>query len=88
MTLSSPTLLTTEQVATLLSIPTRTIEGWRKDNSGPPYVKVVRSVRYREDHLREWLETMERRPVNPSPCAKCERRREAMERKSRRKLAA
>src|SRR5699024_10150516 len=46
--ISQDPLLTTEALAEHLSIPPRTLEDWRRQRTGPPYVRLGRKlVRYR-----------------------------------------
>jgi excisionase family DNA binding protein len=49
-------LLTTEQAASFLNRPQRTLEDWRYTGSGPPFVKMGRAVRYRASDLLEWVD--------------------------------
>jgi excisionase family DNA binding protein len=48
-------LLTTEQVAERLGWARNTLEKQRCAGGAIPYVKLGRSVRYREEDLEEWL---------------------------------
>jgi len=59
-----PTLLTQQQLATLLSISARTLERWRSEHQGPPFVRLVGqgSVRYRRADIDQWLEGQLVRP--------------------------
>lgn len=50
-----PDLLTPEELADYLKISLRTIEGWRLSKKGPPHVPMGKHVRYRADHLAQWL---------------------------------
>jgi excisionase family DNA binding protein len=50
-------LLTQQQVAEMLQVSVRTLERWRQNGSGPPFVKVGRSPRYRLADIERWLET-------------------------------
>jgi predicted DNA-binding transcriptional regulator AlpA len=50
-------LLTTAQVAELLTVPAETVRYWRYVDTGPKWFKVgPRAVRYREADVLEWLE--------------------------------
>lgn len=40
------TFLTQHELAELLQLPERTLEGWRLTHAGPPYMKLGRHVRY------------------------------------------
>lgn len=48
-------LLRTEDVATLLGVPAKTLEMWRYRGTGPRFVKLGRLVRYAESDLAEWM---------------------------------
>lgn len=48
---SLPRLLSTEDLSAYLDVPARTLDGWRNEGSGPPYVKFGGHVRYPEDAL-------------------------------------
>lgn len=49
-------LLTPKQVADLLNINHRTLEGWRAKRIGPPWVKLGPSIRSRIRYSREAVE--------------------------------
>ena len=49
------TLLTQREAARALRLSERTLERLRVTGSGPPYVKTVRRVLYREADLLEWI---------------------------------
>ncbi len=53
----SDPLMTTEQAAAYLAIPTRTLTSWRSRNrySGPPFVRMGGVVRYRPSDLDVWV---------------------------------
>lgn len=59
VTTSMPALMTTDELSDHLRIPARTLEAWRRSNSGPPYRRIGKHVRYREDHVVGWLEANE-----------------------------
>jgi hypothetical protein len=48
-------LLTEGESAEFLKVSTRTLQAWRCNNSGPPFARVGRSIRYRRADLRHWL---------------------------------
>lgn len=48
-------LLTTEEAAGQLGWATNTLEKKRVYGQGPRYLKLGRSVRYREEDIQEWL---------------------------------
>lgn len=49
-------LLTPQEVADILQVPVGTLSQWRYRRIGPPYVKIVHHVRYRDDVLYAWIE--------------------------------
>jgi len=48
--------LDTRQAAGLTGIGAATLERWRVDGAGPPYVKLGRLVKYRRQDLDEFME--------------------------------
>jgi predicted DNA-binding transcriptional regulator AlpA len=51
-------LLTTDQAAAIVGLSAATLEDWRWQKLGPPYIKISRScVRYDEAALYAWLKT-------------------------------
>jgi predicted DNA-binding transcriptional regulator AlpA len=48
-------LLTEKQVATLLEVSIKTLQGWRLKGGGPPYVKMGRLIRYAESDLEAYV---------------------------------
>jgi len=48
-------LLTVEEVAALLKIPTATLYQWRSRRTGPNSLKVGRHLRYDPAELQAWL---------------------------------
>lgn len=49
-------LLNTADAADLLGFKTCTLEGWRLRGTGPRYLKLGYSVRYKESDLMKWAE--------------------------------
>lgn len=49
-------LLTEGQAAHLLSLKPRTLQMWRMRGTGPQYIKVGSTVRYRTSTLSAWLD--------------------------------
>lgn len=49
-------LLTVEDLADLLQVPTKTIYTWRYRGVGPPAVAVGRYLRFRAEDVTAWLE--------------------------------
>jgi len=55
-------MLSEEQVADLLGVSIRTVQGWRSKNrkvKGPKFVKVGGRIRYRSTAISEWLDEQE-----------------------------
>ena len=51
--------LNTAQVAEIIGVPKRTLEGWRQKGTGPAWKRFPnRAVMYRLDKLEEWTETL------------------------------
>lgn len=48
-------LLKEAQAAKFLAVSVRTLQAWRTDNSGPPFIRLGRAIRYRLKALIEWL---------------------------------
>jgi Helix-turn-helix domain len=45
------------RVAEILTVAKRTLQRWRKENRGPPWVKVGRKIFYDEDKLKPWMQS-------------------------------
>jgi predicted site-specific integrase-resolvase len=54
-TMTMPELLTTEEAAKHITVSTRTLEDWRSDGKGPPYVRCGRRIAYPADDLASRL---------------------------------
>jgi hypothetical protein len=54
--------LTEEEIAQDLRISVRTVQGWRGDNYGPPYMKIGRLIRYPRDLYRMWKKSNTKSP--------------------------
>jgi excisionase family DNA binding protein len=48
--------LTEKQAARLLSVSHRTLQAWRRIGVGPSFIKMGRSVRYRQQDLLAWAD--------------------------------
>ena len=48
-------LLNQKAAADLLNVSERTLERWRVEGSGPPFMKAGRRVLYRESDIEAWL---------------------------------
>lgn len=55
---SLPRLLTSQQLASYLQIPLRTIEDWRLRQYGPAHFQIGKRVMYREDVVGAWIEEL------------------------------
>jgi excisionase family DNA binding protein len=53
-------LLTQQQLADELQVSMRTLERWRQEGTGPAFVRVGRSLRYRRSDIDAWLERQRR----------------------------
>ena len=51
------------QVAEILGKPPRTLRQWRYVGSGPKYLKVGATVRYRSNDVEAWLKAQEQEPA-------------------------
>ncbi|SEN17994.1 Helix-turn-helix domain-containing protein [Cryobacterium luteum] len=51
----TPTFLTQRELAELLRMPERTLEDWRLTQTGPPYIKLGRLVRYDVRDVLTWV---------------------------------
>jgi excisionase family DNA binding protein len=49
-------LLSAQEVADFLGVPTSTLYGWRYKGEGPRGFRVGRHVRYRREDVDAWLE--------------------------------
>lgn len=49
-------LLTADDVASVLGIPTATLANWRYQGLGPRYLRIGRHVRYEAADLKAWLQ--------------------------------
>jgi hypothetical protein len=52
--------------AKFLALSVRTLQAWRMKDTGPPFVRVGRSIRYRWSILVEWVKTNTHSPKNVS----------------------
>jgi excisionase family DNA binding protein len=49
-------MITTEEAAEYAGFSVHTFKAWRRKKMGPPFVKIGRSVRYRESEVLAWVE--------------------------------
>lgn len=48
-------LLTTDDLAEMVGVKVRTIERWREDGSGPPFMLFGRTIRYHPARVQAWM---------------------------------
>ena len=48
-------LLNEAEAAKFLAVSVRTLQAWRTRESGPPFVRLGRAIRYRLKDLIEWV---------------------------------
>ncbi len=48
-------LLSEQEVANLLQVSPRTVQSWRLNGFGPPFIKVGRLVRYQKSEVFQFL---------------------------------
>lgn len=53
-------LLTTEELARKWKIRPKTLDNWRSARIGPPFVKIMGSIRYPESQADEWVASQQR----------------------------
>lgn len=58
-------LLTPREAATWLRSTERTLERWRRQGTGPAFVRVGRHVAYRLEDLEAWVGRQTRQPGAP-----------------------
>jgi len=51
-----PRMLDIDELSNYLGVPRRTLDGWRSRNSGPPFVKFGKAIRYPEHRLLRWVD--------------------------------
>jgi hypothetical protein len=56
-------LLTEEELAGAFQIEVNTLRVWRREEKGPPYVKIGRTTFYRTDDVETWLSFFVRVPT-------------------------
>jgi predicted DNA-binding transcriptional regulator AlpA len=60
-------LLDTKQAAAYLGLAQITLAQWRQMDTGPPYVKLGRAVRYDVADLAHWIERQKVKPKLDRP---------------------
>lgn len=54
------TLLEAHEVSSILGIKKETLRSWRRRKLGPPYIKILKTIRYSEEDLYEYLKECRR----------------------------
>ncbi len=57
----------TTEAARLLGVQRKTLEGWRRNGSGPPFRKFGAAVRYSLSELEEWAQSRRRTRTSQTP---------------------
>ncbi len=60
-------LMSPDDLADFLMIPTKTIYRWREHRVGPPGIKVGRHLRYAPEDVRAWLDQQRAAEQSPAP---------------------
>jgi predicted DNA-binding transcriptional regulator AlpA len=55
-------LVTEPEAARILAISVRTLQAWRVQDAGPPYVRVGRLIRYVRSSLIAWVKSRTHTP--------------------------
>ena len=53
-------LLEAHEVSSILGIKKETLRSWRRREIGPPYIKILKTIRYREEDLFDYLKECRR----------------------------
>jgi predicted DNA-binding transcriptional regulator AlpA len=48
-------LLSPKDLEARIGVPVSTIERWRATGEGPPFIRLVRRIAYREEDVERWL---------------------------------
>jgi excisionase family DNA binding protein len=65
-----PALLDDVQAARFLSLGRRTLQNWRVIGGGPAFIRVGRSVRYRQSDLEQWIDARRFHSTSEADAAK------------------
>ena len=57
-------LLSTHALAEYLDVSPRTVIRWRESLTGPPYVRVGTTIRYRPADIEKWLSASIMKPLH------------------------
>lgn len=55
MNLNYQKLLDAEEVAKILGVKKNTIRAWRAKKIGPPFIKILKTIRYRREDVEDFL---------------------------------
>lgn len=55
-------LVDEQSLADLLDVSTRTIQGWRREHKGPPYIRLGKLIKYDLSDVLPWIKSMKRIP--------------------------
>ncbi len=53
---SFPSYINEREAAVMISVSVKTLQRWRHNLSGPPYIKLKHLVRYPVEDLQSWLD--------------------------------
>jgi len=53
---SFPSHINEREAAVMISVSVKTLQRWRHNRSGPPYIKLKHLVRYPVEDLQSWLD--------------------------------
>lgn len=60
--MSLPTFLTTDQLADMLAVSSRTIIKMREQGTGPAPIRIGRNIRYSPASVQRWLDAQQGAP--------------------------
>jgi hypothetical protein len=63
---NSDCYLTEDEAAAFTSFSPRTLQAWRQQNVGPPFIRVRRSIRYCRASLIAWMKAQTQQTASPS----------------------
>ena len=64
-----PDLLNTVEAAELLRLNPQTLNRWRRQGTGPAYLRVGKKVMYQTDQITAWLTAQRKAPGEPEALA-------------------
>lgn len=60
------TLIDTDAAAAMLGLPSSTLTYWRAVETGPPFLRIGRRIKYEPGDVVEWARSMRSAPVSQS----------------------